>query len=463
MKIAVRHSLIAVAILGVVTCLVSLYVLSRLISTTSAQRLERVRELVTQQLEFQRDAQAGTRHLTTPVALAPPRLGMRAGYLPREASVDSIRPELDPEPRELLSRSVQAARATADRQPNLQVLQDGARGVVAGSVLTPAGDLAWTVHPWSPPPWLRMFRLLVITLGVAGLALVGVSVHLAVSMNRGAALLKQSLRSLGRDLEAPVPRPSVTELSEVADGIAGLVSELARSQTEQARLSRVLGERERLASLGRVAAGVAHEVRNPLAAIKLRVDLARMDPEVPAAVGTELATVSDEISRLDRLVSDLLVIAGRRTGPRASTDLRRLAEQRVSAMEPWARERDIGISVSGEGTARVDADAVGRVLDNLTRNAVEASSVGGKVTLELEGDDDRAIIVVSDSGPGVDPARVEELFEPFFTTKPEGMGLGLALSKAIVAAHGGTLTYRRLDGRTRFELLLAGGQDAGAS
>ena len=70
-------------------------------------------------------------------------------------------------------------------------------------------------------------------------------------------------------------------------------------------------------------------------------------------------------------------------------------------------------------------------------------------------------MIVADQGQGVDAGRVEELFEPFFTTKPEGMGLGLALSKAIASAHGGTLTYRRKDDVTRFELLLPGGEEEG--
>jgi signal transduction histidine kinase len=460
MKIAARHSLVVVAILGVVTSCVSLYVLTRLIATTSAQRTERVRDLVTQQLEFQRNAPAGTKPVVSPVALPPPKLGMRAGYLPRGGSVDAIVPALELPARQLLERSVREAASSSDRSPVVQVSQDGDSGVVAGAALTPAGDLAWIAHAWNQPPWLRMFRALIVTLGLAGLALVVVSVHIAVSMNRGAALLKQALRSLGSDLEAPVPRPQVRELSEVGDGIAALASELRCAQQEQARLGRELAERERFASLGRVAAGVAHEVRNPLASIKLRVDLLRMDPAVPSTVGSELGGVSDEIARLDRLVSDLLVITGRRTGPRTQTDLRKLAAQRASTLEPWARERRVNIAIRGEGAARVDADALARVIDNLVRNGVEASAEGGGVDVQVATEGSGVRVVVSDHGPGVDPSRVAELFEPFFTTKPEGMGLGLALSKAIAMAHGGKLTYQRQADMTLFELAIPGREDS---
>ena len=108
----------------------------------------------------------------------------------------------------------------------------------------------------------------------------------------------------------------------------------------------------------------------------------------------------------------------------------------------------------GEASARVDADAVGRVVDNLLRNAVEASCRGGNVEVEIAGTESEARLAVSDRGPGVEAARENELFEPFFTTKAEGMGLGLALSRAIASAHEGALTYRRRDGVTCFELVL---------
>ena len=454
MKIAVRHSLIAIAVLGAVTCVISLVLLSRMFSNSAAQRFDRAREQDLQQLGFQRTSEPASRPLAAPVALAPPRMGMRLGLLPRSASVDSITPALDPAQRELLARSIRAALASHNDQPALQSIEDGDSGLIVGAATTQAGDIAWLVHPLIPPPWVRVFRLMVLSLGVAGLALVLVSAHMAASVSRGAGLLKDALRSLGRDLQAPVPRPAPRELSEVAEGIAALAGELRSAQAEQARLGRELAERERLASLGRVAAGVAHEVRNPLAAIKLRVDLVRMDPALSGSTGQELAGVSDEIARLDRLVSDLLVITGRRTGPRVEAELRVLAEQRASLMRPWAGERQVRIEIRGRGTARVDVDAVGRVIDNLLRNGVEASPAGGVVEVAIEGDAHGATLVVSDRGPGVDPERSHELFEPFFTTKPEGMGLGLALSKAIANAHGGVLGHRREGGVTSFALSL---------
>src|SRR5581483_2885769 len=104
-----------------------------------------------------------------------------------------------------------------------------------------------------------------------------------------------------------------------------------------------------------------------------------------------------------------------------------LARDRAEQLAPWAKERRVAIDVKGAARAAIEADAVARALDNLLRNAVEASPEGAEVEIASEEGDAR--ITVSDAGAGVDDARRGELFEPFFTTKPDGSGLGLALSR----------------------------------
>src|SRR5204862_5215960 len=112
----------------------------------------------------------------------------------------------------------------------------------------------------------------------------------------------------------------------------------------------------------------------------------------------------------------------------------------------------------GEAAAHVDPDSIGRAVDNLLRNAVEASPMGGAVMVRLAEQEGQASIRVDDAGAGVASERVAELFEPFFTTKSDGTGLGLAICRAIARAHGGEVVYARAasDGGmvTRFELTL---------
>jgi signal transduction histidine kinase len=123
-------------------------------------------------------------------------------------------------------------------------------------------------------------------------------------------------------------------------------------------------------------------------------------------------------------------------------------------LEPWASERKVTFEVSGAARAAVDGDSLSRVLDNLLRNAVEASPVGARVSANVCVRGERAVLEVRDHGAGVPHERVSELFEPFFTTKPEGTGLGLALSRAIARAHAGEVSYVRDTDCTVFALEL---------
>jgi signal transduction histidine kinase len=190
--------------------------------------------------------------------------------------------------------------------------------------------------------------------------------------------------------------------------------------------------------------------------MKLRADLALAGGEATPTVARDLGDIATEIARLDRLVSDLLVVAGRKPGPQIEVDVGELVAKRVALLSPWAAERGVQVASDGAARARVDADAIARAVDNLLRNAVEASAKGGRVNAEVRAGDAVTITVI-DRGPGVPPERTAELFEPFFTTKAEGTGLGLALARSVAGAHQGTLTYGREGGCTRLTLALPTG------
>ena len=443
----IRHRLLTVVFLGVITSGLSLVALVRLYSTTTQQRVERARDNVGDEVAFLAAQPAADRD----EALRAPRttvIGMRGGYLDRGEAPDGSAPE---------AWRPTVARAIREAQTDRAVLVDGPlpdATLVVGARRAADGSVAWAAYPVRTPPYLDNWRWIVMALSLATLLLAVTAVHAVITFRRSAAALNGALSALARDLAAPVPRPPVRELNDIAEGIAALARNLAQAREAQERLGHELARQERLAALGRVVAGVAHEVRNPLASIKLRLDLAAGAGPLLPSVEQAISHASAEIARLDRLVADLLVVAGRTLGPRRRMSLGALVRERAEALAPWAQLRRVGVNVSGDASADIDPDSIARAFDNLVRNAIEASPAGGTVEVRV-GDEGAVKIQIDDRGQGV--ARAGELFEPFFTTKADGTGLGLAISRALARAHGGDVVYQRLGDVTRFELTLPGG------
>ncbi|MFO0575387.1 MAG: ATP-binding protein [Polyangia bacterium] len=492
-----RYRLLTVMLIGVVTSALSLLALVRLMASTAAQRRERGLDAITQQVE--RLVAAGPARaaqiLREPASGS--LIGMRGGFFAPSEQGDRLervlaQSELPPAWRAPLVRAMEQVTSQAAGQVAGHAIGRAPRAVyeepLGASLLQLSverlgdGSVAWAGLLLPPSRLLRTWSVIVVLLAVATALLTTTSISAVVSFRRSAAALNRCLRALAQDLSTPVPRPRVRELSEVADGILSLAQSLAQAREAEARLGRELAQKERLAALGRVVAGVAHEVRNPLASIKLRLDLAKLGGDLPAEAELAVSHATSEIERLDRLVADLLVVAGRQLGPRRQSEIGALVRARVEVLRPWAAAQGIVLTAQGEGRARVDSESVARAIDNLLRNAIEASPRGATVTAHVLTTASSCLVRVEDSGPGIRSGA--ELFEPFYTTKADGTGLGLALSRAIARAHGGDVTYCRVpaaDGasdraadraaepaegreRTRFELSLAAGPDpAGAA
>jgi signal transduction histidine kinase len=436
----IRHRLLTILLFGAIVSALLVGALFRLLNVSLQHRIDRTREGV---LEAVTEIGAGSRTLseTAPGGV----VGMRAGIVRGEAP-RGLPPDWTP--------LIGSALAQAGREPRVSQAELATGTLVFATARGADGQRVWAGMEVKPLAHLEAWKLTIWLLALATSVLVATTVRAAVVMQRGATELRTALTELSRDLEAPIPRSPLRELSDVADGIAGLVKSLAEARQEEARLARELSENERLAALGRVAAGVAHEVRNPLASIKLRLDLAGSVAQLPPEVERAIAHASSEIERLDRLVADLLVVAGRSTGPRAPLSLGQLACTRGEALAPWASERRVEFQVQGDAQVQAHPDSLGRALDNLLRNAVEASPPGGRVRVEVEQQGDRALLAVCDAGEGIAEWRQSELFEPFFTTKANGTGLGLPLARSIARAHGGDVHYARIGTVTRFELEL---------
>jgi signal transduction histidine kinase len=230
--------------------------------------------------------------------------------------------------------------------------------------------------------------------------------------------------------------------------------------------SRQLLERqEKLASLGMLAAGVAHEIRNPLTAIKawLYMQQKRLKPGTPEHEDANL--ISGEINRLERIVRDFLQFARPSEPQLAVVPADQPLHEVQKLMGPGLAKNQIKLALDGAATAsiRVDPGQIKQVLINLVQNAAESIGKNGSITLRARLDEKRlldrttpvVILEVTDTGKGIPPDVEKRLFDPFFTTKEAGTGLGLPIAARIVEKHQGALQYQTQAGRgTTFGIIL---------
>jgi len=295
----------------------------------------------------------------------------------------------------------------------------------------------------------------IVALAVTALALVGVAADAMLALRRGAADLRTALMRLEGDLRAPVPRPRARELREIAAGLEAMAAHLADARDRERALEGTIARDQRLAALGRVAAGVAHEVRNPLAGMKLRLDLLARSGELGVESNDDVAACLGEIDRLDRLVESLLSASRTKGGEARAVDLAALGDERLARAALVAEAAGVRLRREGKAEAMTDPDVVAAALDNLLRNAIEASPQGSEIVIHVDEVDGAPSIAVDDAGPGIPEERRAELFEPFFTTKPEGTGLGLWISRLLLEGKGASLVYSREDERTRMTIRFA--------
>jgi len=242
------------------------------------------------------------------------------------------------------------------------------------------------------------------------------------------------------------------------DMIAPLRTKLVHSQN-------LLERQEKLATLGTLAAGIAHEIRNPLTSLKARLyTLGKHLQGVPAA-RKDTDIISAEISRLERIVQEVLSFA-RPSDPKLETlAADTLLREVQGLMSPNLESRGVQLVVESnpELLIRADSGHMKQVLINLVRNGAEAIDGAGTVTLRAraarapigEGETDAVLLEVSDTGKGIPPEAEKRLFDPFFSTKETGTGLGLPIAARLIEKHGGKIEYQTRPGQgTTFGVVL---------
>jgi signal transduction histidine kinase len=241
-----------------------------------------------------------------------------------------------------------------------------------------------------------------------------------------------------------------------------LQGEVGRLREELHRKNEELRRRERLSALGEMAAGLAHEIRNPLGGIALYASmLERSLTDRPKDCGAA-ERIAGEVRSLERLVSEILDFAQEDRLERQSIRLGQVLEDVAEAARPWASQCHAEVSIdaaAGATSLFADARKLKQVLLNLVINGLQAAGRGGRVVVATERATDGAMrIIVRDNGPGIPPEVRDRIFNPFFTTKDDGTGLGLAIVHRIIEAHGGAIrAFNSAEGGAVFEVTLPEG------
>ena len=247
-------------------------------------------------------------------------------------------------------------------------------------------------------------------------------------------------------------------LGFLAEQLPGMI-DLARLIEDKLRLERELAERERMASLGQMAANVLHNLRNPLSSMKTVLQVQLEDPDLPVNVRRDSTLVVGEIDRMSTKLTQLLRYAKPSVGGQRVAAVA-LANQTAVLFRHDADTRNVRFEFerpTHEIYALASDEALNEILSNLIVNAIEAQTAGGRVRLSLSRYEGRLEIVVEDGGPGISTELRAKIFQPYFTTKPSGTGLGLSIVARRVEEIGGTISCEspvRHGKGTRFRLML---------
>lgn len=230
--------------------------------------------------------------------------------------------------------------------------------------------------------------------------------------------------------------------------------------TERRVLEEQMRRAERLAALGRLAGGLAHELRNPLSITRAAAQMLQQELDHNDKSSEYTRVIQGEIDRVDRLVEQLLTYARPRPLQRALVDLAALVEQTSGLARVYAKQHGVTLKTRvAEGLPAItgDSDLLHQAVVNALFNSIQATPLGGVVSLDVQQEQDEALLIISDNGHGIPADILPHIFDPFFTTRDDGAGLGLSIVQQIIHDHGGAISVQSEPGQgTRVVLRLPG-------
>jgi two-component system sensor histidine kinase HydH len=293
----------------------------------------------------------------------------------------------------------------------------------------------------------RQARLVMLLMGIIGpLSGIGFGVGIARTLSRSILQLSVRVQNIAQKLDQDVASVAIVADGDIDNLDRQLQHVLQRVEEVTERTQqhhREMLRAEQLAAVGQMAASVAHEVRNPLTAVKMLVELAIRSRDPKPLSADDLRVIHNEVTRLERTIQGFLDLARLPTPKRIECDLRDPVAQAVELFRVRAEQQNVTIvnlCPPEPVPAFVDCEQLRTVLVNLGLNALDAMPHGGRLEVNLTPTPEELHIQVTDTGSGIGPEILNRLFTPFASTKPTGTGLGLSISRRIVQEHGGDLT-----------------------
>jgi signal transduction histidine kinase len=281
-------------------------------------------------------------------------------------------------------------------------------------------------------------------------------------------LVEATVRIAKGDFSHTIALPSgQDEVGELARSFNGMTAQLlrAREQTEEA--NRKLVQHEKLASIGRMAATIAHEIRNPLTSVKLNIQKIAEDEGFAETVRAHLDLSLEGIDQIERFIKELLNFTRVQELSLERWPIDQIVDESLKVVRDVLAQKRIVVEkacTDGLPTVLADADKLRQVFLNILRNAHEALGPGGKIGVSCdavaEGGRTMVRVRITDNGPGIPEKDRPNIFEPFFTTKPSGFGLGLANARKIVEQHNGAIAIGRKRGRGSAFVILIPAEEA---
>jgi signal transduction histidine kinase len=316
---------------------------------------------------------------------------------------------------------------------------------------------------------LREIQKVLLLIGVGGFLLgIAGAAFLARRITRPLhRLVEGTVRIARGDFSQAIVSPSRDEVGDLARSFSEMTAQLLQARQRMEEANRCLVQHEKLASIGRMAATIAHEIRNPLTSVKLNIQKVAEEESFAEAVKAHLGLSLEGIDQIERFIKELLNFTRVQELLLERWSVDQIVEESLKMIRGTLDQKKIAVEKACAADlppVLADADKLRQVFLNVLRNAHEALDTGGKITIGCdtvaEGGRTMVRVRIADNGPGIAEKDRPNIFEPFYTTKPSGFGLGLANARKIVEQHNGTIGVGKKRGRGSAFVILIPAEEA---